>query len=73
MGSEDFQDLAAPHPTTRILFIHIGCGPADVRENTKKGLLPATNPNPKLKAELPALAAGTRADALVLLEFLKKK
>lgn len=72
MGSEDFQNLAAPHPTTRILLIWVGCGPADVLEGMKKGLVPAANHNPKFKVELPALAAGTRADAMVLLEFLKK-
>src|SRR5262249_962139 len=30
MGSEDFQNLAAPRPATKILLIWIGCGPADV-------------------------------------------
>ncbi len=73
MGSEDFQDLAAPYPETRVLFINIGCGPADVLEKLKKGIRPALNHNPGFRVELPAVAAGTRADALVLLEFLKKK
>src|SRR5439155_833561 len=69
MGSEDFQDLASPHPTTKILHIRIGCGPADVEEQIKKGNKPAANHNAKFKVELPAIAAGTKADAMVLLEF----
>jgi hippurate hydrolase len=73
MGSEDFQDLAAPYPETKILFVQIGCGPADVLEKLKKGIRPALNHNPGFRVELPAIAAGTRADAMMLLEFLKKK
>lgn len=73
MGSEDFQELAAPQPSAKILFVHIGCGPADVVEQIKKGVLPAMNHNSKFKVELPALAAGTKADVMMLLEFLKKK
>ena len=73
MGSEDFQELAAPHPSAKILFVQIGCGPADVVENVKKGMLPAMNHNSKFMVELPAIAAGTKADAMMLLEFLKKK
>jgi hypothetical protein len=38
----------------------------------KKGDTPAANHNPKFKVELPAIAAGTRANAGILLEFLKK-
>jgi amidohydrolase len=72
MGSEDFQDLAAPHPKTKILFVHIGCGPADVLERIKNGTPPATNHNPKFQVELPAIAAGVRADTMLLLEFLRK-
>jgi len=72
MGSEDFQNLAAPHPTTKILLVWVGCGPADVLQAMKKGVMPAANHNPKFKVELPAIAAGTRANAGVLLEFLKK-
>jgi len=72
MGSEDFQNLATPHPTTKILFVEIGCGPADVIESMKKGNLPAANHNPMFKVELPAIAAGTKTNAGILLEFLKK-
>ena len=72
MGSEDFQNLAAPHPTTKILLVWVGCGPADVLQPMKKGVMPAANHNPKFKVELPAIVAGTRANAGVLLEFLKK-
>lgn len=71
MGSEDFQDLA-PNPSARILYIRIGCGPADVLETSKKGILPPLNHNSRFKVELPALAAGVRADAMLLLEYLKK-
>lgn len=73
MGSEDFQDLASPHPAAKILHVRIGCGPSDVAERIKQGKRPAPNHNAKFKVELPAIAAGTKADALVLLEFLKKK
>jgi hippurate hydrolase len=73
MGSEDFQDLAHPHPTTKILWIEVGCGPADVVENIKRGVRPAANHNPKFKVELPAIAAGTKANAAVVLDLLKKK
>jgi len=72
MGSEDFQNLAGPHPTTKILLVWIGCGPANVLQAMKKGDMPAANHNPKFKIELPAIAAGTRANAGILLEFLKK-
>jgi amidohydrolase len=72
MGSEDFQNLAGPHPTTKILLIWIGCGPANVLQDMKKGDMPAANHNPKFKVELPAIAAGTKANAGVLLELLKK-
>jgi hippurate hydrolase len=73
MGSEDFQDLASPYPETKILFVQIGCGPADVLEKLKQGIRPAMNHNPRFQVELPAIAAGTRADAMLLLEFLEKK
>jgi metal-dependent amidase/aminoacylase/carboxypeptidase family protein len=72
MGSEDFQDLASPHPTTKILHIRIGCGPPDVLEQIKQGNRPAPNHNAMFKVEQQAIAAGTKADAMVLLEFLKK-
>jgi amidohydrolase len=72
MGSEDFQDLASPHPTTKILHVRIGCGPPDVAEQIKQGHQPAPNHNAKFKVELPAIAAGTKADSMVLMEFLKK-
>jgi amidohydrolase len=72
MGSEDFHNLVEPHPTTKILLVWIGCGPADVLQAMKKGIMPAANHNPKFKVELPAIAAGTRANAGILLEFLKK-
>ena len=73
MGSEDFQDLASPHPTTKILHVRIGCGPPNVEENLKKGVRPAANHNAKFKVELPTIAAGTKADVMVLMEFLKKQ
>lgn len=72
MGSEDFQDLAMPHPQTKILFVHIGCGPADVLQKIKNGTPPATNHNPRFQVELPTIAAGVRADTMLLLEFFKK-
>ena len=73
MGSEDFHDLAHPFPKTRIVWIEVGCGPADVVENLKRGIRPASNHNPAFQVELPAIAAGTKANAMVLLELLTKK
>jgi hippurate hydrolase len=73
MGSEDFQDLASPHPTTKILHVRIGCGPLDVDEQVKKGNKPAPNHNSKFKVELPTITAGCKADVMVLMEFLKKQ
>lgn len=72
MGSEDFQDLASPHPTTKILHVRIGCGPKDLAEQIKQGNRPAPGHNAKFRVELPTIAAGTKADTMVLLEFLKK-
>jgi amidohydrolase len=72
MGSEDFQDLASPHPTTKILHIRLGCGPPDALELRKKGIEPTPSHSSKFKVELPALAAGSKADIMVLLEFLRK-
>jgi hippurate hydrolase len=72
MGSEDFQDLASPHPTTKILHVRIGCGPADLAEQLRQGNKPAPGHNAHFKVELPTIAAGTKADAMVLLEFLRK-
>jgi len=72
MGSEDFQDLASPHPTTKILHVRIGCGPRDLDEQIKQGNRPAPGHNAKFKVELPTIAAGTKVDVCVLLEFLKK-
>jgi hippurate hydrolase len=73
MGSEDFQDLASPHPTTKILHVRIGCGPRDLDEQVKQGNRPAPGHNAKFRVELPTIAAGTKADVCVLLEFLKKQ
>src|SRR5262245_16942311 len=72
MGSEDFQDLASPHPTTKILHVRIGCGPVDVVEQIKQGHPPPPGHNSKFKCQLPTIAAGTKTDTMVLLEFLKK-
>jgi len=73
MGSEDFQDLASPHPSTKILHVRIGCGPLDLEEQMKKGVKPAPGHSSRFKVELPTIATGTKADSMVLLEFLKKK
>ena len=74
MGSEDFQELAAPQPSAKILFVQIGCGPADVLEIAKRGHPSRPlNHNSKFMVELPTIAAGTKADAMMLLGFLKKQ
>ena len=73
MGSEDFQMLAEPFKDTQILWIEIGAAKPEVMSNFfEKGIYPITNHNPKFQVELPAIAAGVKADSAVLLEFLKK-
>ena len=46
--------------------------PARRRRANQAGQPPAPNHNAKFKVELPTIAAGTKADMMVLLEFLKK-
>jgi len=62
MRSEDFQDLAPPHPDTKIPHIEIGAGPADAVETFTQGILPAANHNPALKVASPAFTAATKAN-----------
>ena len=56
------QDPARPHRLR----------PGRRRGELKKGIRPAPNHNAKFKVELPTIAAGTKADIMVLMEFLKK-
>lgn len=72
MGSEDFQDLASPHPSAKILHVRIGCGLPKSGADKESGKPSGPSHTSKFKVELPAIAAGTKADTLVLLEFLKK-
>ena len=73
MGSEDFQMLAQPFPDTRILYIEVGSGKADVFTNyMDKGILPVLNHNPRYELEKPAIAAGTIGLTAVVMAFLQK-
>ncbi len=74
MGSEDFQMLGDPIKDVKILHLEIGVAkPAVVKAFMEKGTMPAyVNHHPKFQVELPAIAAGVKANATVLLELLKK-
>jgi hippurate hydrolase len=73
MGSEDFQMLATPYPDTRILYIEVGSGKADVFTNFMgKGILPILNHNPRYKLEKPAIAAATIGLTAAVMAFLPK-
>lgn len=73
MGSEDFQMLAEPYQDTQILWIEVGAAKPEVLPNfMNKGIFPIANHNPKFQVELPAIAAGVKANSALLLEFLKK-
>jgi hypothetical protein len=54
------------------MYIEIGSGPAEVVEKLKQGIMRAPDHRPAFKVELPAIAAGTKANAMVVLELLKK-
>lgn len=74
MGSEDFQMLADPIKDVKILHMEVGVAKPDVlKAFMEKGTMPAyMNHHPKFQVELPAIAAGVKANAAVLLELLKK-
>jgi hippurate hydrolase len=73
MGSEDFQMLAGPYPDTRILYIEVGSGKADVFTNyVDKGILPVLNHNPRYQLEKPAIATATIGLTAVVIAFLQE-
>jgi amidohydrolase len=74
MGSEDFQMLGTPYPDTRILYIEVGSGAADVYTNYfEKGMLPKVlNHNPRYVVEKPAIAAATTGLTAAVMAFLPK-
>ena len=74
MGSEDFQMLGDPIAGVKILHLEVGVAKAQVvKDFMEKGTMPAyVNHHPKFQIELPAIAAGVKANAAVLLELLKK-
>jgi len=73
MGSEDFQMLASPYPDTRILYIEVGSGKADVFTNyVDKGILPVLNHNPRYQLERSAIAAATIGLTATDMAFLPK-
>jgi amidohydrolase len=74
MGSEDFQMLVDPVKNVKILHMEVGVAKPDVVKGfLEKGTMPAyVNHHPKFQVELPAIAAGVKANAAVLLELLKK-
>jgi hippurate hydrolase len=74
MGSEDFQMLGDPIKGVKILHMEVGVAkPEVVKGFLEKGTMPAyMNHHPKFQVELPAIAAGVKANSAVLLELLKK-
>jgi len=73
MGSEDFQMLATPYPDTRILYIEVGSGKADVFSNyVDKGILPFLNHNPRYQLEKPTIAAATVGLTAAVMAFMPK-
>ncbi|MEQ1578232.1 MAG: amidohydrolase [Hyphomicrobium sp.] len=74
MGSEDFQMLVDPVKDVKILHMEVGVAkPEVVKGFLEKGTMPPyVNHHPKFQVELPAIAAGVKANAAVLLELLKK-
>jgi hippurate hydrolase len=74
MGSEDFQMLGDPIKGVKILHMEVGVAKPDAVKAYMKDqtLPPYVNHHPKFQVELPAIAAGVKANAAVLLELLKK-
>ena len=74
MGSEDFQMLGDPIKNVKLLHMEVGVAkPEVVKGFLEKGTMPPyMNHHPKFQVELPAIAAGVKANAAVLLELLKK-
>lgn len=74
MGSEDFQMLGDPIKDVKILHMEVGVAKPEVlKAFMAKGTMPAyVNHHPKFQVELPAIAAGVKANSAVLLELLKK-
>jgi hippurate hydrolase len=74
MGSEDFQMLGDPVKGVKILHLEVGVAKPEVlKAYLENGTMPAyMNHHPKFQVELPAIAAGVKANAAVLLELLKK-
>ncbi|MBP6310497.1 MAG: amidohydrolase [Arenimonas sp.] len=74
MGSEDFQMLGDPIKGVKILHMEVGVAKPEVlKAFMENGSMPPyMNHHPKFQVELPAIAAGVKANAAVLLELLKK-
>ena len=66
--------LGTPYPDTRILYIEVGSGAADVYTNYfEKGMLPKVlNHNPRYVVEKPAIAAATAGLTAAVMAFLPK-
>jgi len=75
MGSEDFQMLGDPIKGVKILHLEVGVAkPEVVKAFLANGTMPPyVNHHPKFQVELPAIAAGVKANSAVLLELLKNR
>jgi amidohydrolase len=74
MGSEDFQMLGDPVEGVKILHMEVGVAKPEVlKAFLEKGAMPPfMNHHPKFQVELPAIAAGVKANSAILLELLRK-
>lgn len=74
MGSEDFQMLGDPIKGVKLLHMEVGVAKPEVlNAYMENGTMPPyMNHHPKFQVELPAIAAGVKANSAVLLELLKK-
>ena len=73
-GSEDFQMLGDPVKGVKIVHMEVGVAKPEVLAAfMKSGAMPPyMNHHPKFQVELPAIAAGVKANAAVLLVLLAK-
>jgi amidohydrolase len=74
MGSEDFPNLKGPHKDVKLAWIEVGCAPSDLLDEARRAgrVAPYVNHNPRFFVDLPAIATGTKACSMVLLDLLQR-
>ena len=71
MTSEDFAALASPFPDTRILYLGIGGGSPNVREDMRRGIIPPINHNPGFRVDPAAIKPAVEINTMAIMEFLQ--